>query len=92
MFEGQPAVLRRVSERLQAAYDTRQHGQAGADHAKLFDDQFIDWFSVAGPPEYVIKRLRLLMGLGLNHFYFVGAAQPTSRALFAREVLPALRV
>ena len=91
MVEGQPAILRRVSEQLQTAYDTRQHGQGDADHAKLIDEQFIDWFSIAGPPDYVIERLRLLMGLGLNHFYFVGASQPTSRELFAKEVLPALR-
>ena len=91
VFEEQPAVLRRVSEGLQAAYDTKQHGQSDADHAKLIDEQFIDWFSIAGPPSYVIERLWTLMDLGLNHIYFVGASQPTSRELFAREVLPALR-
>lgn len=91
VFEAQPAVLRRVSERLQDAYDTRQHAQADADHAKLIDDQFIDWFSIAGPPNYVTERLFSLMDLGLNHFYFVGASRPTSRELFAKEVLPALR-
>ena len=92
VFDGQPAVLRRVSETLQAAYDTRQHSQADADHATLIDEQFIDWFAVAGPPDYIIERLLPLMGLGLNHLYFVGASQPTSRQLFAKEVLPALRV
>jgi 5,10-methylenetetrahydromethanopterin reductase len=91
VFEGQPDMLRRVSEKLHDTYDTRQHGQADAVHAKIIDDQFIDWFSVAGPPDYVIERLRTLMGLGLNHIYFVGAFQPTSRELFAREVLPVLR-
>ena len=92
MFEAQPAVLRRVSERLHDVYDTRQHGHADAEHANLVDEQFIDWFAIAGPPDYVIERLRPLLGLGLNHLYFVGASQPTSRELFAKEVLPALRV
>ena len=91
VFEAQPDILRRVSEKLQDTYDTRQHGQADADHAKVIDDQFMDWFAIAGPPDYVIERLRVLMGLGLNHIYFVGAFQPTSRELFAREVLPVLR-
>ena len=84
-------MLRRVSEKLHDTYDTRQHGQGEADHAKVIDDQFIDWFSIAGPPDYVIERLRMLMGLGLNHIYFIGAFQPISRELFAREVLPVLR-
>ena len=91
VFEGQPDMLRRVSEKLHDTYDTRQHGQGEADHAKVIDDQFIDWFSIAGPPDYVIERLRMLMGLGLNHIYFIGAFQPISRELFAREVLPVLR-
>ena len=91
LFEEQPALLRGVSERLQSTYDTKQHGQPEADHAKFIDEQFIDWFSVAGPSEYVIERLQSLMRLGLNHLYFVGASRPTSRELFAQEVLPALR-
>ena len=91
MFEEQPALLRGVSERLQSTYDTKQHGQPEADHAKFIDEQFIDWFSVAGPSEYGIERLQSLMRLGLNHLYFVGASRPTSRELFAQEVLPALR-
>jgi len=91
VFEAQPDMLRRVSEKLQDAYDTKQHGQSDADHTKLIDDQFMDWFSIAGPPDYVIERLRVQMGLGLNHIYFVGAFRPISRELFAREVLPVLR-
>ncbi len=89
--EDQPEIMRRVSTKLQTQYDTRAHGQADADHASVIDDEFIDWFAVAGPPDVIVERLRPLLDLGLSHLYFTGASRAGSRELFAGEVLPALR-
>ena len=90
-FDQQPAILRRVTEPLATGYDTREHVQARAQHTKYLDDEFLEWFAVAGPPDYIIERLRPLIALGLNHLYFVGSAALPSRELFAKHVLPGLR-
>ena len=89
-LDHQPEQERRASRRLREAYDTRVHAQAGAPHAQLLDDDFLDWFAVVGSGDQIVARLRPLIELGLDHLYFVGATRPGSRERFATEVLPGL--
>lgn len=85
-FASQPQFLRQFSQRLQAEWDPKQHGQRDAPQARMLTDEFIDWFAAAGPPAYVISRLGQLMKLGLTHLYFFGGGEAVTR-----DVLPALR-
>ncbi len=87
----QPEILQRVSRTLQSEYDTRRHGEASAPHASHLDDEFIDWFAIAGSPDHVVERLRELVGLGLRHLYFPGALAGGTREPMVATVLPALR-
>ena len=83
--------MRRVTARLQTEYDTAHHSQGDAAHAKLIDQDFIDWFAVAGTAEEVVQRLTPIVELGLSHIYFAGGRAFGTRGALAQEVLPALR-
>ena len=79
-------------------YDKYHHGTGRAPQARDLPLEFLDRFTVIGPPEYCVERLRALLALGLDHLVVVGAsrdADPATRhrlnRLFAAEVLPALR-
>ena len=69
----------------------------------VIDDEFIDWFSIAGPPQKCIDRLGELIELGLDYVYLLGGspvAEPRDARLkamvkqteiFANEVLPTFK-
>ncbi|MDP6604722.1 MAG: LLM class flavin-dependent oxidoreductase [Dehalococcoidia bacterium] len=90
-LEHQPERQQRVSRQLREAYDTRSHGQPDAGHAQILDEDFLDWFGVAGTANEVIARLEPLVDLGLDHLYLIGSTRPPAREAYATEVLPALR-
>jgi 5,10-methylenetetrahydromethanopterin reductase len=58
--------LRKAARHLQASYDLRAHGQAGAAHAQALDAEFIDRFGIVGPLETVVPRFERLAQLGLD--------------------------
>jgi 5,10-methylenetetrahydromethanopterin reductase len=65
--------------------------------ATLTDD-FLDRHAIAGPSDYVLERLRQLVGLGLDHLIVVGYAgnvDPGALAdasrRFGNEIIPALQ-
>ncbi|MEO8224743.1 MAG: hypothetical protein ABI661_08035, partial [Gammaproteobacteria bacterium] len=72
-------------------------------HLEMVDDQFVDWFSICGPPEKCFDRLQHLIGLGLDHVNLLGGSPvPTAHGarqeamigqtrLFAEKVMPRLR-
>jgi 5,10-methylenetetrahydromethanopterin reductase len=79
-------------------YDKYHHGTGRAPQARDLPLEFLDRFTVIGPPDYCVDRLRALIALGLDHLVVVGASRDADRAarrrldrLFAAEVLPALR-
>jgi 5,10-methylenetetrahydromethanopterin reductase len=89
---------RRELETLSAAYDMRDHGSGVSGQGSLLSDEFVDRFAVVGTPDDVYERLEVLCGLGLDTLCVVGAASTVdaqaaadARALFVRNVLPALR-
>jgi 5,10-methylenetetrahydromethanopterin reductase len=92
-----PPALRRTAEYLRAHYDMREHTRSDAAHAAGIDDDFVDWFAVAGPPERVVPRLRALANLGLDFVHVIAASGGVSRDVaigsltaLGRDVLPAL--
>tara|TARA_B100000676_G_scaffold301451_1_gene348656 strand:- start:478 stop:1479 length:1002 start_codon:yes stop_codon:yes gene_type:complete len=85
-FENQPAIMRRVTERLVTEYDTNYHTQGVAPHVDVLDDAFIDWFAAVGDAGQVVARLAPLVEMGLSHLYFVGPWQP-----LVDRVMPELR-
>jgi 5,10-methylenetetrahydromethanopterin reductase len=99
---GSLPLLRPADQSVVAAvlrdYDTFHHGTGRAPQARDLPTEFLDRFTVIGPPDYCVDRLRALVALGLDHLVVVGAsrdADPATRhrldRLFAAEVLPALR-
>ncbi|MCY3817804.1 MAG: LLM class flavin-dependent oxidoreductase, partial [Gammaproteobacteria bacterium] len=90
-FSSQPEIMRRVTSRLQTEYDTAEHSQGDAAHAKIVDQDFIDWFAIAGTAEEVIERLTPIVKLGLSHIYFAGGRAFGTQEALAQEVMPTLR-
>ncbi len=90
-FASQPEVMRRVTSRLQTEYDTAHHSQGDAPHTQVLDQNFIDWFAVAGTVEEVVERLTPIVELGLSHIYFAGGRAFGTHEALAQEVMPALR-
>ena len=90
-FASQPEVMRRVTSRLQTEYDTAHHSQGDAPHTQVLDQDFIDWFAVAGTVEEVVERLTPIVELGLSHIYFAGGRAFGTHEALAQEVMPALR-
>jgi 5,10-methylenetetrahydromethanopterin reductase len=87
-----------VVAKVGASYDEARHGLSHAAHAAALDDDFISRFAVVGSPAQCLARLRQITELGLDRIVFVPGSRDAdpkvlarTNALFAREVLPALR-
>ena len=95
-----PDQLKPITKKLQTDYDMMNHSSEKGGHLDLIDDEFIEWFSIVGPPQKCIDRLGELIELGLDHVYLLGGspvAEPRDARLramveqteiFANEVLP----
>jgi 5,10-methylenetetrahydromethanopterin reductase len=98
-----PPKLRDLAIHMQSQYDMEHHAQEEASHATEVTDDFVDWFSICGPPAKCRDRLTTLLDLGLDHAYLLGgspvahphgerqAAMVNQSRLFAEQVLPAIR-
>ena len=98
-----PDKLLPVTQQLQTDYDMKNHSSEKGQHLDLIDDDFIEWFSIAGPPQKCINRLEKLLDLGLDHIYILGGspiveprdarvrAMVEQTQIFAKEVLPAIK-
>lgn len=94
-----PPQLRKTAEFLRQHYDMRHHTMTTAAHARALENEFIEWFAIAGPPEVAVPRLRALADLGLDFVHAVPGSGGVAREvaissirLLATEVLPALRL
>ena len=92
-----PPQLQRAATFLREHYDMRQHTMATSAHARALEDEFLDWFGIAGPPDVAVPRLQALADLGLDFVHAVpgsGGVERdvalTSIQLLANEVLPAV--
>lgn len=98
-----PPQLKDLAIHMQNRYDMDHHAQEEARHAGQVTDEFVDWFSICGPPDKCRERLQTLVDKGLDHVYILGGspvAHPhgarqvgmiRQTRLFADQVLPALR-
>ena len=98
-----PPQLKDLAVHMQSGYDMAHHAQEEASHATEVTDEFVDWFSICGPPEKCLERLTGLLDLGLDHIYLLGgspvphphgerqAAMIRQSQLFADRVLPQLK-
>ena len=96
-----PPQLKGLAERMQSQYDMKHHAQEEGSHLQMVDDDFVDWFSICGPPDKCRRRLGELIDLGLDHVYVLGgspvahphgerqAAMVKQTQLFADEVMSA---
>jgi 5,10-methylenetetrahydromethanopterin reductase len=98
-----PPQLKAIAERMKSGYDMGRHAQNDGGHLAMVDDDFVDWFSICGPPAKCIERLGELLAMGLDHVYILGGSPvPTPHGarqeamvrqtrLFAEAVLPRMR-
>jgi 5,10-methylenetetrahydromethanopterin reductase len=98
-----PPQLKDLAVHMQKQYDMEHHAQEQGKHLTEVSDEFVDWFSICGPPAKCIRRLQSLLDLGLDHVYILGgspvasphgerqAAMVKQTRLFADSVLPAIK-
>ncbi len=98
-----PPQLKDLAIHMQNRYDMDHHAQEEASHATKVSDDFVDWFSICGPPDKCTTKLRTLIDLGLDHVYLLGgspvahphgerqAGMIRQTQLFADKVLPEIR-
>jgi len=90
----QSQVFRDIHDR----YDMNQHGRPGGQQTTALTDEFIDQFSILGPPGVCVERLTEIADLGIDKLAVTGpnfdagtprAVEAASR--FLDEVAPAIR-
>jgi 5,10-methylenetetrahydromethanopterin reductase len=98
-----PPQLKPLATRLQGGYDMQRHAQESGAHLAAVSDEFVEWFSICGPPAKCRTRLRELLDLGLDHVYQLGgspvahphgarqAAMVAQARLYATDVIPHFR-
>jgi len=98
-----PPQLKDLAISMQSRYDMQHHAQEEGRHLDFVSDEFVDWFSICGPPGKCIERLQPLIASGLDHIYILGgspvphphgerqAAMVAQTGLFASAVLPELK-
>ena len=98
-----PPRLRTIAAHMQSGYDMKRHAQEEGGHLQVIPDDFVDWFSICGPPAKCRARLGELIDMGLDHVYQLGgspvahphgarqAAMVGQARLYATEVVPYLR-
>jgi 5,10-methylenetetrahydromethanopterin reductase len=89
---------RAVFEGIHTRYEREKHTLGRARHAAALDDAFLDRFAIVGPTQTCVARLLELVDAGASKLIVTGASfdadrteAAVSRALFERDVLPALK-
>ena len=72
-------ATRQVLEKLHDGYDMRHHTRADSVQATLMNDEFVDAFAIAGPPDYCLERLAELEALGIDKLVVSGPTAGTDR-------------
>lgn len=98
-----PPKLKPVAVQMQSGYDMARHAQNEGGHLELITDDFVDWFSICGPPAKCVDRLGSLISLGLDYVNILGGSPVPSphgarqeamvrqTRLFAEQVMPRFR-
>jgi 5,10-methylenetetrahydromethanopterin reductase len=97
-----PPQLKDLAVQMKSGYDMSRHAQNEGAHLDMVTDEFVDWFSICGPPAKCLERLQGLLAMGLDHVYLLGGspvphphgarqeALVKQSRLFAEQVLPRL--
>jgi 5,10-methylenetetrahydromethanopterin reductase len=92
-----PGALRRAAEYIRVHYDMRDHTRTGVAHTAGIDDDFVDWFAVAGSARAALERFRRLASVGLDFVHVIPGSTNMAPELgaatvagLAAEILPAL--
>ena len=98
-----PERLKSIAAHMQSGYDMKRHAQEEGGHLEVVPDDFVDWFSICGPPAKCRARLGELLDMGLDHVHQLGGspvahphgarqeAMVGQARLYATEVLPHFR-
>jgi 5,10-methylenetetrahydromethanopterin reductase len=98
-----PPQLKALATSMKSGYDMARHAQNEGAHLAMVTDEFVDWFSICGPPARCVERLGELIDMGLDHVYVLGGspvatphgarqeAMVRQTRLFADAVLPRFR-
>jgi probable F420-dependent oxidoreductase len=89
-----PAALTDYVTRMQREqYDYSEHSRVGAKHGEQISDETCERFSILGPPEAHIEKLRRLEDAGVDQWniYLMTSGQEETLEAYGRDVIPALR-
>lgn len=98
-----PPKLKELAIRMKSGYDMARHAQNEGAHLEMVNDEFVDWFSICGPPAKCSERLGELIAMGLDYVYILGGSPVPSphgarqeamirqTRLFAEAVMPSFR-
>lgn len=83
--ESQESVLNQLHD----AYDMNEHTRSDSKQAIILTDEFIDQYSIVGPPEHCLNRLRELNDMGIDKITVIGpsAGADKQASLEAEELL-----
>ncbi len=82
-------ATRQVLAKLHDGYDMRRHTRADSVQATLMNDEFVDAFAIAGPPDHCLGRLAELEALGVQKVIVSGPTAGTDREA-ARQAMALL--
>jgi len=70
-------------------YDYNEHGKAGNTHAEFVPDEIVERFSLIGPPERHVERLKELAAIGVDHYglYLQHDAQDATLSAYGQRVI-----
>ncbi len=86
-----PALTGYVRDR--QGYDYLHHAEVGSSNAGFVDDDVVDQFTVIGPVEDHLAKLRELAEAGVDQFniYLMNGDEEETLQAYAREIIPAAR-
>ena len=85
-----PALTGYIRER--EGYDYQHHAEVGSSNARFVEDEVVERFSVIGPVEEHIRKLRELADAGVDQFniYLMNGDEEQQLEIYGREIIPAL--
>ena len=85
-----PALTGYVSDR--QGYDYQHHAEVGSSNASFVGDEVVDRFSVIGPVDAHVAKLRALAEAGVDQFniYLMNGDEEETLDVYGREIIPLL--
>jgi probable F420-dependent oxidoreductase len=79
--------------RAREGYDYHHHAEVGSTNARFVEDEVVDRFSVIGPVEAHVRKLRELADAGVDQFniYLMNGDEEETLDRYGREIIPTMR-